>query len=412
MRTPARSYAFQNGELHLASEQGERVLSGWPVLTAKKRDIGETRWSPYWPDFKLILPHRSKPAPADKRDDPQPCFDFDLEPLDASPRLSPTDQREQAFAAFRHTVPEDVAAVVERFQLEQLALLRLIRDDPLSLGLAASNAALTFGLACRHYVPSRRRESPSQSFGNKKQKELAPLIGFPAETWAVNILRKVPPESVNSGRLNRLVAVLGEPDTRTLLSHLSSINAGVIEVVCSQPIRGYVAPTLLKEIAANDRELYKADTASLLTDTVNMADVLEPDHGLRFATLAQLKRVHDRLAAEYCRADLARCGGERFPRPPKPGIPGVIVPIRTVSDLASEGRDQANCVASYAANVAEGACYIYRVLRPERATLSVVREANRRWRIGELKLAGNKVPSPQTCEFVDSWFEKSFSSRK
>jgi hypothetical protein len=60
-------------------------------------------------------------------------------------------------------------------------------------------------------------------------------------------------------------------------------------------------------------------------------------------------------------------------------------------------------VASYAPRVREGRVFIYRVLQPERATLSLIRTDTGRWEIGELKASRNRPVSEQTQDLVEQW---------
>ena len=68
---------------------------------------------------------------------------------------------------------------------------------------------------------------------------------------------------------------------------------------------------------------------------------------------------------------------------------------------------QHNCVAGYAERVAGGDTYIYRVLAPQRATLSLVRWSGGGWPIGELLRAGNSPVSAATRRSVREWLENS-----
>jgi hypothetical protein len=56
------------------------------------------------------------------------------------------------------------------------------------------------------------------------------------------------------------------------------------------------------------------------------------------------------------------------------------------------------CAAS-----ARGASVVYRVLEPERATLSLIRTETGRWEIGELKASRNRPVSEQTQDLVEQW---------
>ena len=63
-------------------------------------------------------------------------------------------------------------------------------------------------------------------------------------------------------------------------------------------------------------------------------------------------------------------------------------------------------MATYAERVQRGGIFIYRVLRPERATLSIVRSPGGDWEIGELKRRSNAAVSPFTRQVVESWLDE------
>jgi hypothetical protein len=54
----------------------------------------------------------------------------------------------------------------------------------------------------------------------------------------------------------------------------------------------------------------------------------------------------------------------RFHVAPVPNLPGVVEPVDSAEQLVLEGRQQFNCVASYAPRVREGRVLIYRVRPP------------------------------------------------
>jgi hypothetical protein len=96
---------------------------------------------------------------------------------------------------------------------------------------------------------------------------------------------------------------------------------------------------------------------------------------------------------------------DSLPPPPFPGVPGEIEPLRSVGDLDREGRVVRNCVRSYGRRAMAGHCAIYRVLRPERATLSIVR-GHKGWRVGELKGRGNADVEPETVRAIEDWLKR------
>jgi hypothetical protein len=90
-------------------------------------------------------------------------------------------------------------------------------------------------------------------------------------------------------------------------------------------------------------------------------------------------------------------------------LPGsdTIVPITTHDELIEEGRAQHNCAATYAQDIADGAMYIYRVLKPERCTLSIKKGKDGLWSLDQLKLACNASPQQATHQHVEDWMSQS-----
>ncbi|MBF0583623.1 MAG: PcfJ domain-containing protein [Magnetococcales bacterium] len=131
-------------------------------------------------------------------------------------------------------------------------------------------------------------------------------------------------------------------------------------------------------------------------------------------TESRLKNLHDRWFFRFNMEKniqvlnyfLEKYGSDELPPPPLVGDElGNIVPITTISELLKEGRVMRHCVGGYVSHVIEKKCYIYKVLFPERATLSVgINDQN--LTVIELKLAYNKEPSSQTRLLVDEFVRK------
>ena len=78
------------------------------------------------------------------------------------------------------------------------------------------------------------------------------------------------------------------------------------------------------------------------------------------------------------------------------------MPLSTPAALQEEGKQQRNCVGVYATQVRRGKVYIYRVLEPERATLSIIIQ-NYEWCVSELKGRANCKVAPTTLLHVQKW---------
>jgi len=93
-----------------------------------------------------------------------------------------------------------------------------------------------------------------------------------------------------------------------------------------------------------------------------------------------------------------------FRYPPIPGTEN-IVPITTDKGLDEEGEIMEHCVGSYLFEVEFNNSYVYKVLKPQRATLCI-EKADDRYKIKELKLKGNDEPSTETYRFVENWLNQ------
>ena len=190
------------------------------------------------------------------------------------------------------------------------------------------------------------------------------------------------------------------------VSHLPRINAGVIALLSDPRLRALISPPLLDEFAQSTSEKYRGTTAARIDDILFMQDEIKGGEKPRkYAGQEQVTAHHEELVHAFSKHRLFTAFKPRFSRPPLPGTQA-IVPVRTPADLAAEGREQSNCVASCVEDVLEGDCYIYRVLQPERATLSITRNACGDWEIDQLLLSRNRMVSPATLEQVEAWLDK------
>ena len=119
-------------------------------------------------------------------------------------------------------------------------------------------------------------------------------------------------------------------------------------------------------------------------------------------TLGKLRQRSHEVAEEFQNyVEVQRAVGS-FHEPPVPGTVD-IVPLTDAGQLLEEGREQRNCVGGYASRVAGGKVFVYRVLRPERATLSLRLGADGEWGIGQLLRACNQKVAPATAMAVQRW---------
>lgn len=156
-----------------------------------------------------------------------------------------------------------------------------------------------------------------------------------------------------------------------------------------------------------------------ISDIARMAEVLkvEADKAgvLDKMTSRRIGRIHDGLVVEmkknsresYFKGILEKYGSIMFPAPPLKGNE-FIVPIRDAGELYDESIEMHHCVSTYVDAIMQKQCYIYTVIKPQRATLEV--RLNKEFgnltsspALGQLKLKRNTLPSAETLSLINSW---------
>lgn len=411
-------YRFKDGRLMIFSEEEVMLIRGWeePSAVCKGDDV----WEPFVPEFRLVAPYRRvAKKSAKKAADPVPpptgdqlSFDLFADAPPIAPAAKPVipkptplaEQRRKAFDSFRFSLPKEVAKVLEPFRSHQWPLLVLLAHDKRVLDLASANPVLAYAVA-DWYADYPRSQL---DFGKMPQRDLLKLLRLPDSAAMVKLLRKIPPESVDRHHWPSVLAGLRHPEGAAAkwLSHVPSLNLGVMALIFQPGIRAAITPALLAETAADPKEKYRARTASLLDDIINMREQLadaRPLPGMK--SVEKILQLHAEVAEDFHKLERMRNDLGLLPPPPVPGVDGRIQPLESQAELVAEGRAQKNCVATYAAAVASRSCYIYRVLHPERATLCIRRQADGNWRISELEASCNRPVCEDTRHFVNQWLE-------
>lgn len=396
MNTPG--FRFKEGKLYAFSEESVMILEAWPALKAlRKEESGN--WEEFEPRFRVVKPYR----PQKVKKQPQLELAFDHIPV--KPTLA--EQRRRAFDGFRFSMPKPVAAAVEKFQNRQWGILRLVRLSEEVIELARLNPAMAFALG--NFKPFREKFTTIEgaaAIARKRQRDMAEALGFPGTDAVAKILGKISPEAVAVDSLLQLREVLRREGTLKPLSHMRRLNAGVLALVTNPVLLEASAPSLLAEVAESTTEKYQARASEMLRDTLEMLAAVDVRAGCpKIQSLARLRAMHAEVSAKYLSL---RPGGSGDPRLPSPPLRGTrdIVPILTATALVEEGKAQNNCVATYAERVRRRTTFIYRVLRPERATLSIVKGEDGDWGIDELECRGNTKVTATTRIAVESWLDQ------
>lgn len=421
-------YEFQAGELHVCQGREHYRIRAWPRPRAYKSIDGKN-WGYCWPEFRFIN------YPARKKTEQKPVnLGKQLELGLGMPSERNVLAKTDAYDQLRQTIPFSLAMALAPFsscQWNPLVFLHFNRDF---LDLLRSSPALAYYLANDRGVSSRIYKE-SKTFLPKligtKQVELLNYVGLGCTKQMVGIVKKILPCSADMSNISELQAVRGNPGALKILSHLESINAGVLALVGSGArILSHLTPTFLDEVSQDGGNHHAPAVFGQFSQCMRMHWEQHPKRRFPMMTsMGKLNQYFDELALEQRRRDeigrqaeiqrqaenmrrsaqaiLEKRRRERvesmFQSPPIPD--GENIKALTCGlDLREEGEMQHNCVGSYSKIVTGGAAYIYRVLEPERATLSIICRDGQ-WFIGELKAACNREVKPETYGSVRAWLD-------
>lgn len=289
---------------------------------------------------------------------------------------------------------------------------------PGAVDLVDGNPALAYALASSWCFRTRPVASPLRSARallKQPQRRLLGWLGFPASASAVRILRKVPPTACTLPILLRLRDLMKDPGTLGVLRHARVIRGTLVRLLADPLLRPMLTPRLLAELDASAAPDRVHPAVDLLHDTLHMRQQEGLDGAVRFESLAALRRHHDVLVAalnerrelEEVHAEALRGTDEAtppeppFPPPPIPGSQD-IQPLTSAADLWVEGRTMDHCAGSFVPRVRSGGSYLYRVLSPSRATLSIDATEDG-WRLGQLHGPSNTPVPPETLAAVRRW---------
>lgn len=414
---------FKNGKLYVFDKRSVLVARPWPELRAWRLTTSRRVWQPVRPEINVGAasvynhgtPRCDYPPTEWVQDDPLP-------PEDARPAAEATPEDKSLTAwverkletnrlaceQFFAPMPEPVRRQLHPFTTRQWHLAVLLARCPGAEDLLHSTPALAFVLASNwafHRPAVRQPIRAARSWVRRPQRELAGWLGFPATEASVRLLRKIPPAACHVTSLLYLRTAMRDPETRERLSHKRQLDATTLRLMSDERVRRRVSSGFVTALAAAAPDVGTiSQHVHTLRDILEMETLLPAASVPRFTSVQQLIQHHDALAARLNREGVSGWGNVQFPPPPLPGTEE-IVPLLSPDALLAEGREQANCVASYARRVARGGQFIYRVLAPERATLLVVRGRDG-WEMGQLAGPRNKPVTAATRHAIERWLAR------
>ncbi|GGC70874.1 PcfJ domain-containing protein [Marinobacter halophilus] len=234
---------------------------------------------------------------------------------------------------------------------------------------------------------------------------------MPASKSLVRLVRRLALSSLLPWELEDIHTALQNQEYLALMRHHPYLHLNHIRLL--NRIRGPLWPGLLNLVDEHTSAVEMSWLCRMIRDTLAMAgrneQVLAGIHS-REALQAQ----HDRLVERFNRAnsrnseekrqDLAKELSEEhgdYPKPPLVPIDG-LEPLCSWLELLEEGATMRHCVGSYDVPVALGEVFIYRMIHPERLTISLECH-NKTWVLGEVRGVCNSSPSEGALDWIRRW---------
>jgi len=310
-----------------------------------------------------------------------------------------------AFASFHDRLDPEAVALASPVGRESWLLYCLLFRAPQLRELAADDLGLAMLIAARRRA-AKWRFARVRLWARKKRTDILAACGLPPQKQWLKLLRRIPNEALSEATVDRVATLAREqPDTIVRLRHLPRVNAGVLGLLAPEYGR-HVADSLLREVGGLRLEDHRGrwwhtGVLGTLHDTVAMAHAMEQPLPL-LRSVEQLGEAHDDLVALTLQREPGRV--RPFGPPPIPETDDIVA-LRSPLDLRDEAEHQRNCLAwdFWADACYAGEMYVYRITKPERASVAIERRPGGRWRINELKGRFNRAPQPATVGAVRAW---------
>jgi hypothetical protein len=396
-------YNPERGKLYDFTPKRVIVIGGFPPLAWKKTEERPV-WTPCRPhiqipkkDFKYTLNRYALFSKQIKTDSHSSEVPYE----EVKRKLS-----RLACLRWYDTIPYNIRPLIAKYPNRQWHILSfMLRCGDAAFDLVQSNPALAYALSSNWVFRNPPVKQPLRSARSllkpgKKQRDILQWLGFPGTQWMRKIFRKIHVKSLTIPMLLSLQQVIINRDIAKVLSHLPLINSYVVHVLEEPRFRAMVTYNFLVELANPKRRYDIYGLMYMINDICEANDMLGRQRPIRLDSMDQFNNYHEEII--YDLNDKKDYNYDiSFPLPPIDGTEDII-PITTPKELAEESKLQRHCGMSYVSRIVRGSSYLYKVLAPERATLSL-EKSDGKWRVGQLLKENNKPVSKDTYHKVTKW---------
>jgi len=311
---------------------------------------------------------------------------------------------------FIKQIPGAVRSKILSFNYLQTTMLQLAARTEKALDLLCDIPVLLWLIAEKYHHCDWTLEKCDIVLSKKRKSILKEILDTGSRS-DVRFLKKIKLMHGEQDELTVIKTAIRQQNQAGQLNHWPVIPVQVIALL--QRFPNLNEASFLRTIAAKTYDRIADGLADsyrickLWEDIYHMGTVLEinnlPAVLNQTKSVDALRKIHDRWMERLHRKETIIAGGKSFCSPPIPGNNN-IYPILTFEDLLAEGRLMHHCVGGYVNKINNGSSYVYRVLKPERATLEIIGQGKNA-KIGEFRRLYNQSPSARTYLCVKNWLE-------
>lgn len=389
------------------TESGVTCIRPWGPRAGAWKKEADGGWRPIRPSLSLKLPSvpplREPTREAISAFEFPPPVTYQLTIPFSDPEEAAARRRAKILRKFLGLIPREARILAARFPQRHWHVLQLLNRCGLpAYELAEDCPALAFLIANNWVFGPRTAWTmrTARRLVRIRRRDALRWLGFPGHEAAARLMRRIPSRSVTVQRALYLRDALKDDLVQSLLAHVPRINASVIRIATDPRLRDAATPRLLTELGQDRREDRRSVLARRLLEVIWYRQLFSQVPAT-YGTVRGIAADHEEMIHAFQTSGVEHLRTFTLPPPPVSGTAS-IVPVRDVVELVREGRDQHHCVATYTLAVVRGEMYIYRVLAPERATLSI-RRCGTCWEIDQLEKACNQPVSPETWGVTNEW---------
>lgn len=315
---------------------------------------------------------------------------------------------------FAQGLPKDELSALARYEVDQLAMLRVCAATPRGGQLlhCASNV-LWFAAPEILRVSAGDVAIIHQVLGNPLKKLLREILCVPDMVALKILLRTDPPRLVDDAR-KRLLRVLSNKEQCDIVRHKHAINWSLLCLMEKFFTLSQLVPVrriLLQSDGYTQLADELSDLCAISEDCLRMGRVLGIADAQRcLARCRSVKEVytlHDnwttRMHEQTIREKIEYMS-QPFPEPPLQGTKD-IHPICNGWQLYLEGKTMHNCIVSYLPEVHKGHVYMYRMMHPQRASIEVRRTPTGQWALAQIKGYCNSSVQAESRIAAQQWLQ-------